>query len=173
MKISDKKTVFKGFYEVTAVKVIDDKNNRTIDREQFNLFDSVAALVLDTNTNEIVLVKQFRVGAEKKLIEIPAGKRDVLDETAEETIKREIEEEIGYQTDDLAQIACFYTTPGPVTEKMTLFFAKVSQQTTEGGGVDGENEQIEVIKIPKTAFLSTIYEDAKTIIAQQWLQIHG
>tara|TARA_R110002049_G_scaffold209020_2_gene379587 strand:- start:6070 stop:6591 length:522 start_codon:yes stop_codon:yes gene_type:complete len=173
MKISDKKTVFKGFYEVTAVKVIDEKNNKTIDREQFNLFNSVAALVLNTTTNEVILVKQFRVGAEKELIEIPAGKRDVEGESAEETVKREIEEEIGYQTDELARIACFYTTPGPVTEKMTLFFAKVSHQISDGGGVAGESENIEVVKIKKEEFLSTIYEDAKTIIAQQWLQIHA
>lgn len=173
MKISDKKTVFKGFYEVTAVKVIDENNNKTIDREQFNLFDSVAALVLDTKSNEVILVKQFRVGAEKELVEIPAGKRDVQGEAVEETIKREIQEEIGYETDELAQIACFYTTPGPVTEKMTLFFAKVSRQTNNGGGVADENENIEVIKIKKEVFLSTIFEDAKTIIAQQWLQIHG
>lgn len=117
MKISDKKTVFKGFYEVTAVKVTDETTKRTIYREQFNLFDSVAALVLDTITNEIILVKQFRVGAEKEVIEIPAGKRDVNGELAAETIIRELKEEIGYETDELAQIACFYTTPGPVTEK--------------------------------------------------------
>lgn len=173
MKISDKKTVFKGFYEVTSVKVIDEKNNKTIDREQFNLFDSVAALVLDTATNEVILVKQFRVGAEREIIEIPAGKRDINGESAEETIKRELKEEIGYETDDLAQIACFYTTPGPVTEKMTLFFAKVSRQTTSGGGVADEHENIEVIKMDKNSFVSSIFEDAKTIIAQQWLQIHG
>ncbi len=172
MKISDKKTVFKGFYEVTAVKVTDETTKRTIYREQFNLFDSVAALVLDTITNEIILVKQFRVGAEKEVIEIPAGKRDVNGELAAETIIRELKEEIGYETDELAQIACFYTTPGPVTEKMTLFFAKVSRQTALGGGVADEYENIEVIKMNKNSFLSAIFEDAKTIIAQQWLQIH-
>lgn len=55
---------------------------------------------------------------------------------------------------------------------MTLFFAKVSRQTALGGGVADEYENIEVIKMNKNSFLSAIFEDAKTIIAQQWLQIH-
>jgi ADP-ribose pyrophosphatase len=173
MKISDKKTVFKGFYEVSAVVLTDEKNNKQIKREQFNLYDSVAALVMNTNTNEVILVKQFRVGAEKEIIEIPAGKCDVKDETLAQTIEREIMEEIGFKTDELAQIACFYTTPGPVTEKMTLFYAKVSEKVGAGGGVEDENEQIEIISMKKEQFLSMIFEDAKTIIAQQWLQIHG
>ncbi len=173
MKISDKKTVFKGFYEVSAVVVTDEKNNKQIKREQFNLFDSVAALVINTLTDEVILVKQFRVGAEKEIIEIPAGKCDVMEESVAQTIKREIVEEVGFKTDELAQIACFYTTPGPVTEKMTLFFAKVSEKIAAGGGVEGENENIEIIAIKREKFLSMIFEDAKTIIAQQWLQIHG
>ncbi len=172
MKIRDKKLAYKGFYELYKVDIIDETNNKTIGREQFKTYNSVAALVWNTSTQKIILVKQFRVGAEKEIIEIPAGKRDNETESTSETITREIEEEIGYQTDKLKEIACFYTTPGPVTEKMTLFYAEVSQKIGKGGGVADENEQIEIIEIDSITFLKTKFEDAKTILGQQWFQIH-
>lgn len=172
MKIREKKSVFKGFYELFRVKLEEENSGKIIDREQFNLFDSVAALVWDTQLQKVVLVKQFRVGAEKELLEIPAGKRDVEGEAATTTAIREIEEEIGYRTDSIKEIANFYTTPGPVTERMTLFYAEVSHQIGPGGGVKDEHENIELIKMDATTFLQTTFEDAKTIIAQQWFQIH-
>lgn len=172
MKIREKKSVFKGFYELFSVKLEEEYSGKIIDREQFNLFDSVAALVWDTQLQKVILVKQFRVGAEKALIEIPAGKRDVEGESASTTAIREIEEEIGYQTDSIKEIANFFTTPGPVTERMTLFYAEVSYQSGSGGGVKDEHENIELIKMDATTFLQTTFEDAKTIIAQQWFQIH-
>jgi len=172
MKIREKKSVFKGFYELYKIQLEDETSGKIIDREQFNLFDSVAALVWDTRLKQIILVKQYRVGAEKEIIEIPAGKRDVIGESAITTAKREIEEEIGYQTDSIKEIANFYTTPGPVTEKMTFFYAEVSNQTSSGGGVEEEHENIELIRMDATTFLNFTFEDAKTIIAQQWFQIH-
>lgn len=172
MKIRDKKLAYKGFYELYKVKIDSELSNKTIEREQFKTYDSVAALVWNTSSKKIVLVKQYRVGAEKDIIEIPAGKRDNDMESATETMKREIEEEIGFKTDDINEIACFYTTPGPLTEKMTLFYAEVSQKIGEGGGVIDENEQIEIIELEAEDFLTKVFEDAKTIIGQQWFQIH-
>ena len=172
MRLVDKKSVFSGFYEVFSIKLENESTKKIIEREQFKMYDSVAALVWNSKKEVVILVKQFRVGAEKEILEIPAGKRDVEAELPELTAKREIEEEIGYQTDKITEITSFYTTPGPVTERMTLYFAEVSNQTSKGGGVADEDENITVVEMEANTFKNYQFEDAKTIIAQQWFQIH-
>lgn len=55
----------------------------------------VCALVI-TNDNKVVLAKQYRLGPDKVLLELPGGRVD-KNETAEQAIVREVLEETGYQ----------------------------------------------------------------------------
>ena len=170
MKIKKRETAFKGYYTLYQLEVESDKTGIITEREQFKTPDSIGVLVHDTAKNEIILVKQFRIGPEKELLEIVAGKVEGTDLDLERTVHREVLEEVGYEIDQLEHWYKFYTTPGPVTECMNLYYAQVSKQVEKGGGLAEENEEIEIIKMSPKKFIKHSFTDAKTIIAQQKLK---
>ncbi len=178
MKIINKDIVYSGYFRMNSLQ-IENSNKETINREQLFSDDAVAALVYNTDTENFIFVKQFRVGLEDYTIEIPAGKMDLEGETPQDTLKREILEEIGYKVDKInsSRGNCeFYPTPGMSTEKIYLFYAEVSNKIEEGGGI--ESEEIEIIEIPRKIlydkFSEGYFRDGKTIMAiQNWIMYHA
>ena len=120
MEIKKRENIYKGYYQLDRLILKSKLTNREVDREQFITPDSVGVLIFNTLKNEVVLVKQFRVGPEKELLEIVAGKVEGKDQDLIRTVHREVLEETGYKIDQLTHLFEFYTTPGPVTEIMNL-----------------------------------------------------
>tara|TARA_B110000503_G_scaffold120294_1_gene182824 strand:- start:44 stop:586 length:543 start_codon:yes stop_codon:yes gene_type:complete len=171
MKTINKDIVYNGYFKINLLK-IENSNNDIIHREQLSSDDAVAALVYNTDTENFIFVKQFRVGSEDYMIEIPAGKIDVKGESPEDTLKREVLEEIGYEVDEINSICVFYPTPGMSTEKIYLFYVEVSNKIEKGGGVDAE--EIEVIEISEQELYDKFnlgyFIDGKTIMTiQDWI----
>jgi nudix-type nucleoside diphosphatase (YffH/AdpP family) len=146
----------------------------------FERGDSVAALVVDPAHREVILVEQFRLpttlrGGNGWILELPAG---ILQpgETGKFSMMRELSEETGYQVSRLSQIATFYVSPGGTSERILLFYAEVrrTQQTEKGGGIAGDGEDIRIVRMPIAEFFAKLrnqeFEDAKLIIAGQWLR---
>jgi ADP-ribose pyrophosphatase len=83
-------------------------------------------------------------------------------------------EEIGYEPLTMQRIMRFYVSPGIMSERITLFYAEVDETSKlhDGGGLLDEDEDIELIWIPKTEAIQWLAEqpigDAKTIAAIQW-----
>ena len=73
-------------------------------------------IIAITEEDNIVLVKQYRKAIGKTILEIPAGKLELMEEP-KGTAKRELEEETGYISDELKYLTEFYPTPGYCTEK--------------------------------------------------------
>ena len=167
MEILKKETVFKGHYNLHLVKLKTAKG-KISEREQFETPNSIAALVHHADQKKIILVEQFRLGPEKPLLEIVAGKIELKDDDIEETVKREVREEVGYHVRSLELLHSFHPTPGPITERMSLYYAQVDQKISEGGGLEEENEEIKVIELSEEAFRTQYFEDAKSLIAQKW-----
>jgi len=133
-------------------------------REYVSHPGAVAALPFLTAT-EILLVKQYRYATGKHLLEIPAGTIEE-NETPEETITRELQEEINYKPGNLEKLGSIYLTPGYSNEKIHLFVAtelKVCSLKAE------EDEKIEIVKVKIEEAISKInsgeINDGKTIIA--------
>lgn len=168
MKITDRKTIFNGFFKVEQVTVT--HNGETLQRDIVINKNAVAALVFDTVKQEFILIEQFRVPAQKKLLEIVAGLLDKGDEEPETGIKREIEEETGYAVDKLEFIQSFYSTPGSYSEMVWLYYAEVSRKIGAGGGLAAEHEEIKTVSFSRQKLFAAPIEDAKTLIAVLWLQ---
>ncbi|MBC6989739.1 MULTISPECIES: NUDIX domain-containing protein [Hymenobacter] len=171
MNITERKIVYNGKkYKLSQLTVQD--GDKSYQRERFEPGKAVGALVFDTQKQRYLMVKQFRVGSESDLIEVPAGMLDQEGESPEQAMRREIEEELGYTVDHIEPISTYYPSAGASAEQISLFYAEVSQQTSDGGGVD-EGEKITTIEFTKEELSTTKFEDGKAIIAVQWLRLRN
>lgn len=85
-----------------------------------------------TPKREVVLVRQYRHGVGKVLLEIPAGIMDEEDESPLQTAKRELLEETGYTSEKFFEVGSSYPNPATHTNVTYSFLAldveKVGQQ---------------------------------------------
>ncbi|WP_400190650.1 NUDIX domain-containing protein [Hymenobacter sp. B81] len=169
MKITKVETVYDGFYKLRKLTL--EHAGQQLVRERFEPGQAVAALVYDTNTGHYVFVRQYRIGAEGEVLEIPAGMLDKVGEAPEAALRREIEEELGYQVDQLTPIVKMFPSPGGSAEQIDVYFAEVSRQTGQGGGAEGENENITIVRLSWDELLETELRDAKTLLAVQWRRL--
>ena len=85
---------------------------------------------------------------------------------------------VGYKINNAQQVLSAYTSPGALTEKMYLFVAEYSDemQVNDGGGLESENEEIEVLELSFSKAIEMIKTeeiiDAKTIMLLQYAQIN-
>ena len=154
----------RGYFKVHTLNLQGKKG--PVVREYVNSKDAVCAIVYDTVKNKYIFAKQFRPGPKMVILEACAGMIDHVGEAETETMKREIMEELGYQTDTINQIVKpYYTTPGKSNERISIYFATVSQKIAQGGGLESENEEIEVIEMTKEEVKRTEFIDGKTLLA--------
>lgn len=156
---------------------------KRLSRETYNRGNGAAILIYNIKKGTVILTRQFRMpiydvnNEESMSIEVCAGAIDNNDEPLE-TIIRETEEEVGYRISNAKQVLSAYTSPGALTEKMYLFVAEYdySMKVNAGGGLDCEDEDIEVLEIPFSRALEMIeneeIQDAKTIMLLQYAQIN-
>lgn len=170
MQIIERSRVFDGHYKVNQFIVQD--GDVQLKREQFAPGKAVAALVYDTARQVYVLTRQFRIGPEKEILEIAAGMID-KDEAPETAVRREIHEELGYEIDQLEEIVQMWPSPGTSSEAITVYYAEVSRKSGEGGGLIEENEKIEMLDFTWDALVAEPLQDAKTVIAVQWVRLRG
>lgn len=149
-------------------------------REAYDRGNGVCALLHDPVRDTVLLVRQYRLPAhlndhpDGMLLELPAGLIDA-DEDAAEAIRRELIEEVGHDVTDLRRLWRLYMSPGSVTEHITFFTGTYGEQTRvgDGGGEDGEHEQVDVVELTVTEAKRMIETggivDAKTVLALQQL----
>jgi ADP-ribose pyrophosphatase len=87
----------------------------------------------------VLLVRQYRLPAERMLWELPAGSVDP-GETPLQTAKRELKEETGYRAKNWKKLVSFFPSPGFLTEKMTIYLAT---GLTAGDPTPMDDERIE------------------------------
>ncbi len=152
-------------------------------REAYDRGNGAAILLYNKTKETVILTRQFRVPTYLNgnqtgfLIEACAGLLD--NDKPEDCIRKETEEETGYQVNAVQKIFEAYMSPGSVTEILHFFIAEYSDEmkVSSGGGLKEEQENIEVLELPfKSAYekiQTSEIRDAKTIMLLQYLKIQN
>ena len=123
--------------------------------------DAVAIVALDAE-QRVVLVRQRRVAIDGELLELPAG---LIDEGEEPlaSAQRELREETGLHGGSWRELASFWTSPGFVNERVTVF---VATGLEEGEPEPDEGEELEVVRwtLPEVEARVRELDDATTLI---------
>ena len=129
------------------------------------------------------MTKQFRLPSYLNgnktgmMIEVCAGLLDK--DHPEQCIIRETEEETGYRLSTVHKVMETYMSPGAVTEILYLFVGEydASMKVHDGGGLDAEQENIEVLEYTFDETFTMIQtgeiKDAKTIMLLQYAKINN
>jgi ADP-ribose diphosphatase len=105
----------------------------------------VVVIVPVTDAGEIILVEQYRIPVNSRVLELPAGlvgDNGDHDEDFKTAAQRELIEETGYRAASLQELLTSPSTPGMADEMITIFFASGLERVGPGGG-DG-NEDITI-----------------------------
>ncbi len=186
IKINSVKNLANEHYKLDSVNFdfkTKDGNWQNQSRECYDRGDGACILLYNSLKKTVILTKQFRMpsylngNADGMMLEVCAGLLDKDDPLT--CIKKEAEEETGYKINNPTKVFEIYSTPGAVTEKIHYFIAEYNSdmKISEGGGLEAETEEIEVLEFNFEESLNLIKTgeicDAKTVILLQYAKINN
>lgn len=172
----------------TLNKVVFDYQNRdgswsSQARESYDRGNGATVLLYNREKQTVVLIRQFRMpsylngNSDGLLIETCAGLLDGDD--PETCVLKEAEEESGIRPRKAEKVFESYMSPGAVTEIIHFYVAEYTDadRVGPGGGLDSEQEDIEVLEVPFEKALEMVSDgtirDAKTIMLLQYAKLQG
>ena len=184
IKIQKTELLSDNWYLLNKVTFDYQKNDDswiTQKREVYDRGNGAAILLYNTAQKTVILTRQFRLPSYLNgnktgmMIEVCAGMLD--QDHPEQCIIRETEEETGYRIKKVEKIMETYMSPGAITEILHLFVGEYneSMKVSEGGGLEHEQENIEVMEMSYDEAYAMIasgeIKDAKTILLLQHAKI--
>jgi len=76
-----------------------------------------------TNDDKVVLVRQYKHGAQDIVVELPAGLVETFDSDPQVTAARELREETGYEAEDYTHLASLFVSSAKATTVAHLYLA--------------------------------------------------
>jgi len=176
--LREEKVIFSEFFSVKRAFLrherFDGEMSPELRRYSFEKNNAVAALVYHVEKNAVLLVNQHRYPPMHHgvgwVTEVVAGGIDENEDPGS-AIVREIEEEAGYRVKSYELMHDMYVSPGVFSERVKLYYTEVKEEdrVSAGGGVDAENEDIQLLWIPAGEIENWLATgkiiDAKTIVA--------
>lgn len=184
IKITDTRLLSDNWYilkKITYDYSKPDGSRHSQSREVYDRGNGATILLYNKEQQTVVLTRQFRLptfvnGNESgMLIETCAGLLD--NDNPEDCIRRETEEETGCKISSVQKVLEAYMSPGSVTEILHFFIAAYTKEMkqSDGGGVQHEEENIEVLEIEIEEAMKMIdsgeIRDAKTILLLQHVKL--
>lgn len=167
--VASSEVVYRGHLGRVRVDHVRMPGGETAAREVAEHLDAVAVVPLDAG-GDVVLVRQYRHAAGRRLLEIPAGLLDVEAESLEEAARRELAEEAGLGAERLELLTRFHNSAGWSDETTTVYLARGLREVGPPDGFTPEHEEadLEVVRLPLEEALALVRSgeltDAKTII---------
>lgn len=171
--MKEKKLGSKRVYECSFLTLYEDKIELPNGNESSRVWidhPGAAAVLPITKEGNVVLVKQYRYPTQSVMLEIPAGKKDAVDETGIACVSREVEEETGMNSNDIQKVMDIHNCVGYSNELIELFVAKNCFKVENPLDAD-EDEFLEVYEYSKeeikTMMVNGQITDVKTVILLQ------
>ncbi len=156
-----------------------------IRREKITRQAAVVVLLYHPGEDAVLFVEQFRTGAighndndidSPWLLEPVAGLIE-LNDTIEETAKREVEEEAGCEVLDLFPVCKYLASPGMTNEMVYILCGRINNyKLDDTHGLLSESEDIKTHIFPVNDAFKLLEDNkmlaASGIIALQWLKIN-
>jgi ADP-ribose pyrophosphatase len=168
-----------GFYRYERYRV--KLNGATLERDAVRIGRVVVILPIDLDRDEIVLIRQFRLGAHLALgrgdlVEVPAGRVE-RGEDVREAARRECQEEIGIVPQVMVQLFDLMPSAGASDEHMFFFLAVVdSSKTPVRAGAAHEQEDTRPLCVPIERAVEALKAGelhyGAAVIALQWLALN-
>jgi ADP-ribose pyrophosphatase len=151
-----------GLFKVEESEVMVHKKKLTNHKI---LEDDIVVILPITKNGNILLEKQFRSGLNRELLELPAGHIN-KGEDPYKAAMRELEEETGFKANKLTFMTYFYSAPGILSKRESLY---VAEDLVKGSLNLDPDEVIEVQEISLDKCIKMVESnkiiDAKSIIA--------
>ena len=170
------KEIFNGkvvhLYEEQVQLPNGKKAQREIVRHQ-----GAVGVIAVTDSNKLVLIRQWRAPLGQVTLEIPAGKIESNEQDdPEKTARRELNEETRFAADQFELLTKFYTSPGFADEIMYLYHA-VNLKAVKEKLPQDEDEFLELVELSPMEVQEAIDRgeicDAKTLMAIMFWQMMG
>jgi len=186
VKILKTEILSDNWYTLNKVTFEYQKKDGTLEtqnREAYDRGNGATILLYNKDSKTVILTNQFRLptyingNEDGMMIEACAGLLDK--DNPEDCIRKETQEELGYEISDVKKVFEVYMSPGSVTEILYFFIAEYakSMKVNDGGGLAEEQEEIEVLELDIVQALGMIdsgeIKDAKTIMLLQHVRLKG
>jgi 8-oxo-dGTP pyrophosphatase MutT (NUDIX family) len=146
LAISKSEVVFEGkIWDIKRESF--DYNGETLVRE-FVAHPGAVAVIALNDSDQVLLINQYRHPVREFLWEIPAGLLDMPGESKLEAAKRELLEETGYIAESWAELMEFHTTPGGNNETIAIFLARELRHQGHDFELEGEETDMKVEWFP-------------------------
>lgn len=129
----------------------------TADHYVLEMPDAVIVVPV-TASGALVMVEQYRHGADGEFLEFPGGQLEMVDERPELAAERELWEETGYHAAALRYLGAQYPNPGAQTNRIHTFLAEVCEG--EARALD-PFENLRVVVLRREQLLQRIAQGAK------------
>ena len=170
--VASSKVSFRGPVFHVTTDHVEEPGNVRARRDVIRHSGSIVVLAVDDSGREprVLLERQYRYAAGRRMWELPAGRIDP-GESKLAAAKRELLEETGYSASRWQPALFFYVSPGFLDETMSVYLARGLRQ---GVAQPEEDERIAVRFFPlaqavRMAMTGKII-DAKTICSLFWLE---
>lgn len=158
----ESKDIYQGRIIKLRVDTVQLPSGRTTTREIVEHEDAVCVVPIDENNN-VLMVRQYRKAAQLNLLEVPAGGVEA-GETPDETVLRELQEEVSVTSGSVRRLSGFWVSPGWATEFMHAYLAT---DLTPASLPADDDEYISVERVPLDSIPGLIesgeIQDSKSI----------
>jgi len=167
VRVVGSKSLYKGRVVHLKLDRVIEPGGVAVSREVVEHPGSVVVIPRLPN-GRILLIRQFRYPARKRLWELVAGTMEP-GESVVRAARRELLEETGYRAGSLKRILSFYSSPGFLTERMHLVEA---QDLTLSTASPEDDERIQVVEFSRSQVDKLLRDkkiiDGKTLVGLMW-----